>query len=87
VKRASEFILIGDTTADGTQDTEIVPTDIRPSPFALVGNIHRNGANILFLDGHVQWYLQTNLIVKWLPIPEEAARQRLWNADNEPSIP
>jgi prepilin-type processing-associated H-X9-DG protein/prepilin-type N-terminal cleavage/methylation domain-containing protein len=83
VRRPSEFIVMGDTTVDGFRDTQIVADPGDRS--ALVGNVHHNGANILFLDGHVQWYLQSDLIVKFLPVPEEAAKQRLWNADGEPS--
>jgi len=84
VKRSSEFIVMGDTTPDGYQDTEIVPT-VNLDPQALVGNVHHKGANILFADGHVQWFLQKDLVIKWPPVPEEAAKQRLWNSDGEPS--
>jgi prepilin-type N-terminal cleavage/methylation domain-containing protein/prepilin-type processing-associated H-X9-DG protein len=86
VRRPSEFILMGDTTVDGWNDTEIWAWETR-GVSALVGNVHRKGANILFLDGHVQWYLQSELVCTYLPIPEEAAKQRLWNADGEPSQP
>jgi prepilin-type processing-associated H-X9-DG protein len=86
VRKPSEFIVMGDTTVDGFRDTEIVPFDTG-SKEALVGNVHRNGANILFLDGHVQRYLQSELLVKYPPIPEEVAKQRLWNADSEPAQP
>ncbi len=85
VRRASEFIVMGDTTVDGFRDLEIVPTLNPGDRRALVGNVHHNGANILFFDGHVQWFLQSDLVTKWLPVPEEAPRQRLWNSDGEPS--
>ena len=39
----------------------------------------------LHLD--VSVYLRTDLVVKWPVIAEEAAKQRLWNADNQPSRP
>lgn len=83
VRRSSEFIVMGDTTADGFSDTEIVPD--ATDRLTVVGNVHRNGANILFADGHVQWFLQRGLIMKWLPVADEAPRQRLWNADGQPS--
>ena len=85
VRKPSEFILIADTMVDGNRDTEIRcdPADAQ----VLVGNVHRNGANVLFLDGHVQWYLQSDLIVKFLPVAEKASKQRMWNADGEPSQP
>ena len=81
VKRASEFILMGDSRVDGDRDTVISPYDA-PGHEG-VGNIHRGGANILYMDGHVQWNLQRELLVKFRPIAEEAAKQRIWNADGE----
>ena len=75
--------MLGDTTADGFYDQVIGP-DPNDAHW-LVGNIHRRGANILFLDGHVQWNLQSELTVKYLPVPEESSRQQLWNADGKPS--
>ena len=87
VKSPSEFILMGDATVDGDRDPEIATFDTTPGQDSLVGNPHRGGANILFLDGHVQWYLQQDLLTKYPPVPEEAAKQRMWNADNEPTQP
>jgi prepilin-type processing-associated H-X9-DG protein/prepilin-type N-terminal cleavage/methylation domain-containing protein len=83
VRKPSEFIVMGDTNADGWGDDAIVPDP--GDREGLVGNIHRNGANILFLDGHVQWFLQSALIVKYLPVREEAGKQMMWNADGQPS--
>jgi prepilin-type N-terminal cleavage/methylation domain-containing protein/prepilin-type processing-associated H-X9-DG protein len=79
VKSPSDFILMGDTTADGLRDTEIAAFDWS----AIVGKVHRSGANMLFLDGHVQWYLQKDLVTSWPPVASEAPKQRMWNADNE----
>ena len=42
------------------------------------GNIHNNGANLLFCDGHVAYAKQTNWMAK-----TDRARRR-WNNDNEP---
>src|SRR5437667_939218 len=55
VRRSSEFIVMGDTNADGFDDTDIAPYSIG-TRLELVGNVHHNGANILFADGHVQWF-------------------------------
>jgi len=87
VKSASEFILMGDTSADGGRDTEIAPFDVSAAHDTIIGNVHRGGANILFLDGHVQWYLQKELLITYPPVAEEARKQRMWNADNEPAQP
>ena len=84
VRRQSEFILMGDAKVDGDRDTEISPFAGAPDE-GFVGDVHRGGANILFLDGHVQWYLRSELTVKYRPIAEEAVKQRMWNADNQPS--
>ena len=89
VKSPSEFIIVADTTANGQLDLEILPRDGNPAPgySASVGNIHRGGANVLFCDGHVQWFTQSDLVWKWLPVAEEAGKQRMWNADNQPARP
>jgi len=49
------------------------------------GSIHRGGANVLFCDGHVQWFLKRDLVVRWPVIAEEGAKQRMWNIDNRPA--
>jgi len=53
------------------------------------GRIHNGGANVLFCDGHVEWFLHDNLIVHSpvpLPtlLPKEINLRRMWNRDNEP---
>ncbi len=86
VKSSSEFILMGDTTADGYSDFEIRPNfNLNAGIEDVIGRPHNGGANVLFFDGHVQWYLQKDLIVKYPWIPQEAAKQRLWNLDNNPA--
>jgi prepilin-type N-terminal cleavage/methylation domain-containing protein/prepilin-type processing-associated H-X9-DG protein len=86
VRSPSEFIMIADTGADGFADFDL-HTISRPGVNESLGDIHRGGSNVLFCDGHVRWYLITDLTVKWQPVPEEAYKQRFWNADNEPSRP
>jgi len=86
VKSPSEFILVADTVADGWEDLMIGPRDTsRPEfPYAIgIGKIHRHGANVLFCDGHVQWNLQQDLLVIYPAVPNDAAKQRFWNADNQ----
>src|SRR4051812_32802117 len=87
MKRPSEFIMIADTTANGVNDFALWPfnTSSEPGFETVIGNIHRRGANVLFGDGHVGWHLQSELTTKWPPVPQDAAKQRLWNLDHEPA--
>jgi len=87
VKSPSSLILVADTTADGWEDFWITKQIVSGPAMQSVATIHRGGANVLFCDGHVQWYLQQDISVKWPPVPEEAAKQRLWNADDLASDP
>jgi prepilin-type processing-associated H-X9-DG protein len=89
VKSPSEFILVADAAADGCADFWISSTVYRSKPdeyLLTVGNVHRGGANVLFADGHVQWYLQKDMVVKWPLTPQDAALQRMWNMDNLPAV-
>src|SRR5207247_5262081 len=82
VRSASELILVADTTADGVEDYAIrgYPRNLfGGGPSQAAGDIHRGGANILFCDGHAEWRIQSELLLKYPPVPEEAARQRMWN--------
>jgi prepilin-type N-terminal cleavage/methylation domain-containing protein/prepilin-type processing-associated H-X9-DG protein len=90
VRSPSEFIIMADSSADGLNDFDIycrkviggIDLDLG------LGRIHRGGANVLFCDGHVQWWSRKALSVDegW-PIPEEAWKHRMWNADNQPARP
>ena len=86
VKSPSEFIIMADTAVDGVYDFTISITDdgqnTRWGQTTVPANVHRGGANVLFCDGHVQWYLQKDLVCKDPPLLEERAKQRMWNADN-----
>jgi prepilin-type N-terminal cleavage/methylation domain-containing protein/prepilin-type processing-associated H-X9-DG protein len=87
VRSPSEFILVADTVADGALDLLMGPRDASGIPgfpySGGIGKIHRYGANVLFCDGHVQWYLQKDLLVIYPAVPDDAAKQRLWTADNQ----
>ncbi|HEV8378610.1 MAG TPA: DUF1559 domain-containing protein [Tepidisphaeraceae bacterium] len=97
VKSASEFILIADTGADAWSDFHLlpgpsraqpgVPSQARPGLDDSLSDIHRGGSNVLYCDGHVQWHLRSEILVTWPPVAEQAAKQRLWNIDNQPSRP
>jgi prepilin-type processing-associated H-X9-DG protein len=84
VKSPSDFVIIADSDANGVTDLEILPTVTSTRP---IGRIHRGGANVLFLDGHVQWYLQRDIGITSVMRPEEAMKQRMWNYDNEAAGP
>ena len=45
-----------------------------------IGDVHRGGGNILFCDGHVRWYLRTEVSGQDLP-PHV---RMMWNYDNQP---
>lgn len=84
VKRPAEMIAIADTTVDGEQDFLIWP-DILDDP-EWPGKVHRGGANVLFCDGHVQWYLQTDLVMLPDSNGDHVKRlHRMW--DNNPVNP
>jgi prepilin-type N-terminal cleavage/methylation domain-containing protein/prepilin-type processing-associated H-X9-DG protein len=89
IKSSSEMIMIADTAADGYSDFSMFPSPSRSDPGFndSVGDIHRSGANVLFCDGRVQWHLQKDLMLRWPVVPQEAQKQRMWNADNLPSRP
>jgi prepilin-type N-terminal cleavage/methylation domain-containing protein/prepilin-type processing-associated H-X9-DG protein len=91
VRSPSNFILIADSSSDGWDDFVIRPMNTTAYNTQggvysdAIGKVHGGGANVLFADGHVQWYLQSDLLCKWRPIPEQAQRQCMWNTDNEPA--
>jgi prepilin-type processing-associated H-X9-DG protein/prepilin-type N-terminal cleavage/methylation domain-containing protein len=85
VRRPSEMIAV----ADNDYSTYILnPIHLSRWP----ARIHRGGANVLFCDGHVQWYLQKDLIVgdktggnlfrEWHTSNELI--RKYWNNDNDP---
>lgn len=83
VKISAEMIAIADNhpTANWDYNLDPTPTQRDQAP----GNIHSGGANVLFCDGHVAWYLQSDL---WIdaddsnsasPSPKDAEVCRMWN--------
>ncbi|HEV8291290.1 MAG TPA: prepilin-type N-terminal cleavage/methylation domain-containing protein [Tepidisphaeraceae bacterium] len=80
IKKSSEMIAISDNISDGSWDYNIDPQNPREYP----GKLHNKGANVLFCDGHVQWYLQRDLCNVDRNTPAGQAMARLWNNDNNP---
>jgi len=86
VKNPAEMIAVADSTVDGGADFRIFPTNsgypLLPAP-PVPGTIHRGGANILFCDGHVQWYLQKEVVLPSDSLASERVIRRMWNNDHE----
>ncbi len=74
IAKPSDMIGIGDSGGTAwISFHRLLSTPIKPP-----GKRHREGANIVFVDGHVEWQNQTN----WTALNEAAARR--WNNDNLP---
>ena len=82
----ADMIAIADSTPDGIWDIAIdapvSPEDGIGLPRGFPGSIHRGGANVLFCDGHVQWFLQRELVN--YSGPDGAMRRRRWHNDHQP---
>ena len=87
MRAPSEIIAMADSIPDGKHDF-VVDGPVDPAhgsgmPRAFPGTVHRGGANVLFCDGHVQWYPQKILTHAWdLSDHSVWAIRRMWNADN-----
>ncbi len=75
VRHASEVIIIGDNNAQITggdgYNMNLDPVNPQEAP----GVIHRNGANLLYCDGHVSWKPQSALILYNIASPNIGVRQ------------
>jgi prepilin-type processing-associated H-X9-DG protein/prepilin-type N-terminal cleavage/methylation domain-containing protein len=79
IKKGSEMIAISDNISDGSWDYNIDGKN----PREYMGRLHNEGSNVLFCDGHVQWYSQKDLCdVRGILITQPMAR--LWNSNNNP---
>jgi prepilin-type N-terminal cleavage/methylation domain-containing protein/prepilin-type processing-associated H-X9-DG protein len=83
VKSGSEMIAIADNTTDGSWDYNVDPNTASEYP----GKIHRNGSNVLFMDGHVDWFLQKELINVNPSDSAGSQMNRLWNLDHRTHDP
>ena len=80
VKNASQMMAIMDNWTDGRWDYSVDPLD----QFEYPGKIHSKGANVLFCDGHVEWFLQKDLTNVLGGNAAQLQMRRMWNNDNEP---
>jgi prepilin-type processing-associated H-X9-DG protein len=76
VRYPSWMIAIADTSVDGLWDPVICPSV--DNPLLWPGDIHRGGANVLFCDGHVQWYPRDELV----NIQDREHNERRWRWNN-----
>lgn len=76
IRNPADMIALGDTVADGTWDTLLTPEPMHPTSWP--GRRHREGANILFADGHLQTIPQERLLRL------DPVERRRWNNDNAP---
>ena len=83
VKVPSKLIAVTDSSADGHWDIAVLP--LPDVPRAWPGRVHAGGANVLFCDGHVEWFTQTDLLVTDGVNPSQALIRRMWNNDHEPN--
>jgi prepilin-type N-terminal cleavage/methylation domain-containing protein/prepilin-type processing-associated H-X9-DG protein len=81
VRMPAEMVAVADSTADGRYDPFIRPK--AAAPYTLPGRIHGGGANALFCDGHVTWYLQKDLILPATSDPSYPSKARIWNYDHQ----
>lgn len=83
VKAPSEMIAIADTIADGLADCAVSPIPDAKA-FMWPARVHSGGANVLFCDGHVQWYLQKDITFTDWADPRSLQIRRMWNNNHEP---
>jgi len=87
VRVPADMIAIADSTVDGTVDPWIFPDSANQG--GMPGRVHGGGANVLFCDGHVQWYLQADItfdINKYPPDHTTSAKAQMWNYDHRCSF-
>jgi prepilin-type processing-associated H-X9-DG protein/prepilin-type N-terminal cleavage/methylation domain-containing protein len=64
LRHASQVIIIGDNTSLGPVYGGGYCMNLDPlNPSEFPGIVHRKGGNYLYSDGHVEWHLQTDLVI------------------------
>ena len=88
VRFPSKMIAVTDSDGDGFLDFESCPYGVGDHRRTLPGNVHDRGANVLFCDGHVEWFLQKDLLRadSGGRSPDHAVR-RMWNNDHSTGYP
>jgi prepilin-type processing-associated H-X9-DG protein len=75
VRSPQDMIAIADASAGGMYAFIIRPGFAQFYP----ARVHGGGANVLFCDGHVQWYLQRDLVAGAPQTPEYERIATMWN--------
>ncbi len=85
VKVQSEMVAIADSAGIGRIDFEIYCFITGWGTFSntFLGPRHQAGANVLFCDGHVQWYPKEDILGPEHGMVPDRIR-RMWNNDHEP---
>jgi prepilin-type processing-associated H-X9-DG protein/prepilin-type N-terminal cleavage/methylation domain-containing protein len=81
VRKPAETIAITEGNGDGSGDFGSKPNPHweRDRPAA----VHSGGLNVLFCDGHVQWYPRKVVLIDMHEnVPSEAYIRRMWNNDH-----
>ena len=86
MKYPSEMIAVADGPVRGFIDFQLCP---ELGTIGAPSKIHGEGANVLFCDGHVLWYPQSEVTLPDSPYTgDERARYdriaRMWNFDHRP---
>lgn len=84
VKVPAEMIAVADATADGRFDHLIHPYGDVSAKHLWPGAVHSGGPNVLFCDGHVQWYAQKDLLYDPAGVGTERYNpvRMMWNYDH-----
>jgi prepilin-type processing-associated H-X9-DG protein/prepilin-type N-terminal cleavage/methylation domain-containing protein len=80
VRRADDMIAVMDSDGDGCFDFRVDPWRRRDR--VQPGTVHSGGANVLFCDGHVTWYLQQDLLIGDPDTAADSPKIRMWNNDH-----
>lgn len=82
VRAAAEMIAIADSSGfdgNGTFDLALYPNR---GVYGVPGTVHFGGANVLFCDGHVEWFLQQDITLSSDPSDSDPVVRRIeahWN--------
>jgi prepilin-type processing-associated H-X9-DG protein/prepilin-type N-terminal cleavage/methylation domain-containing protein len=80
IKVPADMVAVADSDGDGVQDYLISP--VGSLSHAWPGILHSGGANVLFCDGHVTWYVRQDLLINDPPPEADKPKIRMWNNDH-----
>lgn len=83
VRYPSQMIAIGDSMVDGNADAFLCGRRLQPGVPGDpdLGRIHGGGLNVVFCDGHVQWFFREDLLWGQKQTLKENTARRMWNND------